>query len=64
MNYQSKKGKMKLTLTNLDLSGIPNGEAHLAIEVTIGSRIYTTYVTFFGKPGKYVLPIPQRRRGR
>jgi hypothetical protein len=59
MSYASSKGAMKLTLTALDLTGIPSSEAHLGFEVTIGSRIYTTYVTFFEtSEGKYGLAIP------
>jgi hypothetical protein len=59
MSYSSSKGAMKLTLTNLNLSAIPDSEAHLGFEVTVGSRVYTTYVTFFEtSPGKYGLAIP------
>ncbi len=59
MAYASNKGAMKLTLSNLDLSAIPNGEAHLAFELTIGDRAYTTSVTLFEKSeGKYGLAIP------
>jgi len=59
MSYASNKGTMTLNLSNLDLSAIPNSEAHLAIEVTIGTRVYTTYVTFFGtSSGNYGLAMP------
>jgi len=59
LGYSSSKGGMKLTLSNLDLSAISDGEAHLAFEVTIGDRVYTTYVTFFEtSEGKYGLAIP------
>ena len=59
MSYSSSKGAMKLTLSNLDLTGITPDEAHLGLEVTIGSRVYTTYVTFFEpSAGKYGLAIP------
>jgi hypothetical protein len=59
MSYSSSKGAVKLTLSNLDLTGITPGEAHLGLELTIGSRVYTTYVTFFEtSPGKYGLAIP------
>jgi hypothetical protein len=55
----SSKGAMKLSLSALDLSAISNGEAHLTFEVTIGERVYTTGVTFFGTaPGTYGLAIP------
>ena len=57
--YASKKGAMKLQLSALDLSGVPDGEAHLTIEVTIGDRVYSTGVTFFeSSDGKYGLAIP------
>jgi hypothetical protein len=57
--YSSKKGAMKLQLSALDLSGVPDGEAHLTVEITIGDRIYSTSVTFFGaNPGKYSTKIP------
>jgi hypothetical protein len=50
---------MKLTLSALDLSGISDGEAHLTFEVTVGSRVYSTNVTFFEpSEGKYGLAIP------
>jgi hypothetical protein len=58
MGYSSSKGDMKLTLSNLDLSPFRR-QAHLAVEVTIGARVYTTYVTFFEtSEGKYGLAIP------
>jgi Putative Ig domain len=59
MKYASNKGKMVLTLSNLDLSAIPSGQAHLAFEVTIGARVYTTHVTFFEtSEGNYGLAMP------
>jgi hypothetical protein len=59
MGYSSSKGGMKLTLSNLDLSAISDGEAHLTFEITIGSRVYSTGVTFFEpSEGKYGLAIP------
>ena len=40
--------------TNADLASIPNGEAHLGVELTIGNRTYYTGVTFFEtKIGNY-----------
>lgn len=52
--YQSAKGAMTLSITNADLSGVPSGEAHLGVEITIGTRVYFTGVTFFeGKTGKF-----------
>jgi putative Ig domain-containing protein len=57
--YSSSKGAMKLQLSNLDLAAITDGEAHLAFEVTVGDRVYTTNVTFFEtSEGKYGLAIP------
>jgi len=57
--YSSSKGAMKVGLSGLDLTGITAGEAHLAFEVTVGIRVYTTYVTFFEtSPGRYGLAIP------
>jgi hypothetical protein len=59
MSYASKTGKMKLVLSATDLAGVPAGEAHLGIEVTIGSNVYLTHVTFFEtSTGKYGLAIP------
>lgn len=53
-SYKSAKGKMTLSLADADLSGLPNGEAHLGVEVTIGNRTYFTGVTFFeGKTGRF-----------
>ena len=50
-SYQSAKGKMALGLADLDLTGLPAGEAHLGLELTIGMRAYYTAVTFFEKSG-------------
>jgi hypothetical protein len=59
LQYASSKGAVKLGLSGLNLGAITNGAAHLTIELTIGERIYTTDVTFFGtSPGKYGLTIP------
>jgi hypothetical protein len=49
--YQSGKGTMSLGLADLDLAGMPAGEAHLGVELTIGLRTYYTAVTFFEKSG-------------
>ena len=52
--FASAKGKLTLSITNADLAGIPNGEAHLGVELTIGNRTYYTGVTFFEtKIGNY-----------
>jgi len=59
MGYSSSKGAMKVTLSALDLTGISAGEAHLTFEVTIGTRVYATHVTFFeASPGSYTIGIP------
>jgi hypothetical protein len=58
-SYSSAKGKMLVALSRLSLGGITNSEAHLTVEVTIGERIYTTGVSFFGgNPGTYSTSIP------
>jgi Putative Ig domain len=59
MSFANKTGKMKLVLTATDLAGVPANEAHLGVEVTIGTQVYITHVTFFEtSPGKYGLAIP------
>ena len=50
--YKSAKGKLSLELSGLTLDALTVGEAHLTFEVTIGTRIYTTAVTFFGPTRK------------
>jgi len=58
-SYNSAKGKLLLALSRLTLGGLTNGEAQLTIELTIGERIYTTGVSFFGvNPGTYSTSIP------
>ena len=53
-SYNSAKGKLSLTLSDLTLDSLETGEAHITIELTIRDRIYTTGVTFFGaNPGRY-----------
>ena len=53
-SYQSGKGKMTLSIADADLAALPNGEAHLGVELTIGDRTYYTGVTFFEKKtGRY-----------
>jgi hypothetical protein len=53
-SYQSAKGKLLLSLSGLTLSALSDGEAQLTVELTVGNRIYTTGVTFFGQnPGTY-----------
>jgi hypothetical protein len=47
-------------MSDLTLSGITNTEAELTLELTIGTHIYTTAVTFFGaNPGLYSTSIPR-----
>ena len=59
-SYSSAKGKLALTCTGLTLGALANGEAHATIELTIGDRIYTTGVTFFGaNPGSYSTGMPK-----
>lgn len=49
-----------LSLSDLTLGGLSNGEAQLTFELTIGEHIYTTAVTFFGaNPGTYSTSIPR-----
>jgi hypothetical protein len=59
--YQSGKGTLSLALANLDLAGLPAGEAHVGVELTIGTRTYYTAVTFFeGKQGRWSTTMPGR----
>jgi hypothetical protein len=59
--FASAKGKMSLALSNVTLLGVPAAEAHLGIELTVGSNIYFTTVTFFeGKPGHYSTTMPAK----
>ncbi len=58
-SYDSAKGKMTLALSGMALAGVPTGEAHLGLELTIGDRTWYTAVTFFeGSPGSYGLTMP------
>ena len=53
-SFRSAKGALTLSLSDADLSGVPAGEAHLGVEVSIGNRVYFTTVTFFeGRTGRY-----------
>jgi hypothetical protein len=57
--YNSAKGRLSLSLSGLTLDALTTGETQLTIEITIGDRIYTTGVTFFGaNPGRYSTAIP------
>ncbi len=56
--FRSTTGKMTLALSNLTLTGVPANEAHLGIELTVGSQSYFTAVTFFeGATGKYTTTL-------
>ena len=58
-SYSSAKGKLLLALSRLTIGGLTNGEAQLTVELTIGERIYTTGVSFFGvNPGTYSTSMP------
>ncbi|HKX62607.1 MAG TPA: putative Ig domain-containing protein, partial [Verrucomicrobiae bacterium] len=58
-SYNSAKGKLALALSGLTLGDLDGGEAHVTIELTVGDRIYTTGVTFFGaNPGTYSTAMP------
>jgi hypothetical protein len=46
-SYQSGRGTLSLALADLDLAGLPMGEAHVGVELTIGTRTYYTAVTIF-----------------
>jgi len=48
-----------LAMSGLDLSQLTNNEAEVTVELTVGSRIYPTGVTFFGaNPGSYTTIMP------
>ena len=58
-SYSSGKGKLSLSLAGMNLAGIPAGEAHLGVELTIGTRVYFTAVTFFERAaGSYSTTMP------
>lgn len=58
-SYNSAKGMLLLGMSDLDLSQLTNNEAQLDVELTVGSRIYPTGVTFFGaNPGTYTTTMP------
>ena len=53
-SYSSANGRLLLALSHLDLQQLTNHEAQVNVELTVGSRIYPTGVTFFGaNPGSY-----------
>jgi len=60
-SFRSSTGNLSLSLSGLTLGGLTAGETQLTIELTIGDRIYTTGVTFFGaNPGTYSTSMPLR----
>ncbi|MHC4470935.1 MAG: Ig domain-containing protein, partial [Planctomycetota bacterium] len=59
--YDSLSGEAAVTLMGLDLSGVPEGEAHLGVELTVGEKTYFTTVTVFGpKRGAYTTRMPRK----
>jgi hypothetical protein len=58
-SYNSSKGQLLLGMSDLDLSQLTNSESQVNVELTVGSRIYPTGVTFFGaNPGSYSTIMP------
>jgi hypothetical protein len=58
-SYSSARGKLSLALSGITLGSLSDGAAHLTVELTVGDRIYTTGVTFFGgNPGTYSTSMP------
>jgi len=52
--YKSSKGKLSLSMQNVDLSALPASQAHVMLELTIDAHSYSTSVTLFeSKPGSY-----------
>jgi hypothetical protein len=52
-------GKVTLSLAGMSLTGLPAGEAHLGIELTVGTRRWFTATTFFEtSAGKYTTTMP------
>jgi hypothetical protein len=55
--FKGKKGTGTASFENVTLPALPDAEAHLGIELTVGSRIYFTAVTFFErKANLYSVP--------
>ncbi len=53
-SYSSATGRLLLALSRLDLNQLSNSQAQVNVELTVGSRVYPTAVTFFGRnPGTY-----------
>jgi hypothetical protein len=58
-SYSSANGKLLVAMSDLDLSQLTNREAQVNVELTVGSRVYPTGVTFFGSnPGSYTTTMP------
>ena len=58
-SYSTTTGRLLLGLSGLDLSQLTNSEAQVNVELTVGTRIYPTGVTFFGaNPGSYSTSMP------
>lgn len=55
--FKGKKGAGTAAFDTVTLPSLPDAEAHLGVELTVGSRIYFTAVTFFErKPNFYSVP--------
>lgn len=58
-SYSTANGRMLLAMSGLDLSQLSNSQAQVNVELTVGTRIYPTAVTFFGaNPGTYSTLMP------
>lgn len=58
-SYNSATGILLMSMSDLDLSQLTNREAQVGVELTVGTRIYPTGVTFFGtNPGSYSTLMP------
>ncbi len=57
--YDSKSGKILLTLTQATLSALTGTEIHVGVELIVGSKDYTTAVTLFAPTaGSYTTTKP------
>jgi hypothetical protein len=55
--YRGPKGAGQLTLDLLTLPALAAGEAHLGVELTVGTRVYFTSATFFERrPARWSVP--------
>ena len=56
-SYFGAKAKGKIVIDRLTLPALTDGEAHLGVELTVGSRVYFTSVTFFERrANQYSVP--------